>query len=125
MKKFDKIIIISVLLISLLGFLYLNYIKDDDFNSKKAQISIDGQVYKTVELTETTDETINLDTEFGKNTIKLSDNKANIIDANCPDKVCVEDGSIDEPGEILVCLPNKVVVEIIGEKEDGLDDTSY
>lgn len=125
MKKFDKIIIFSVLLISLLGFLYLKYIKDDDFSSKKAQISIDGEVYKTVNLDKFTNETIDLDTEFGKNTIKLYDEGANIIDANCPDEICVEDGFIDKPGEILVCLPNKVVIEIIGEKEDELDDTSY
>ena len=125
MKKFDKIIIVCVLLISLFGFLYLRYIKEYNFNDKKAIISIDGEIYKTVELTKDTEETIELDTEFGKNTIKLYKQGADIIDADCPDKVCVEDGFIDKPGEILVCLPNKVVIEIIGEKEDELDDTSY
>ncbi|MBS4538877.1 NusG domain II-containing protein [Clostridium sp. D2Q-11] len=125
MKKLDGIIIIVVLLVSLLGFLYLQYGRDNDFNNKKAEIYIDGELYNSYELTEDIDEEVVINTELGTNIIKLYNNGVNIIDADCPDKYCVSDGFINEPGEMLVCLPNKVVVEIKGEKESTIDDTSY
>lgn len=125
MKKLDGLIIIIVLLVAASGFIFLKYGRDNDFNSKKAEIYIDGELYQSYELTDDMDEEIVIDTELGTNIVKLYDNGANIIDADCPDKVCVDDGFISEPGEMLVCLPNKVVVEIKGEKESILDDTSY
>lgn len=31
---------------------------------------------------------------------------------HCNDQVCVRSGAIDSPGETIVCLPHKVIVEI-------------
>jgi hypothetical protein len=43
--------------------------------------------------------------------------------ADCPDKLCVHQKAISATGETIVCLPNKVVVEIAGETEDAEFDT--
>ncbi len=48
-----------------------------------------------------------------------------ILEADCPDKVCIKDGMIIKPGQSLVCLPNKVVVEIKGVKNAETDDVSF
>ena len=37
--------------------------------------------------------------------------------ATCPDGDCVKQGRICDEGETIVCLPNKVVVEILGSEE--------
>ena len=43
-------------------------------------------------------------------------------DADCPDRLCVKQGRIKKVGESIVCLPHKVVIEIVGEKEEaGVD----
>ncbi len=46
-------------------------------------------------------------------------------ESSCPDKTCIKQGRIDRPGEIIVCLPNKVTVEITGEIESGPDAVSH
>lgn len=125
MKKLDFVIIIIVIFIALLGFLYIQYGRDTDFDNKKVEIYIDGELYDSYRLTDDINEEIVIKTELGTNIIKLYDNGANIIDSDCPDKICVNDGFISDPGEMLVCLPNKVVVEIKGQKDDKIDDTSY
>ena len=55
---------------------------------------------------------------LGKNTLIIEDGKAYISEANCPDKQCVKQGKIERTGEMLVCLPNRIVVKI----EDGEND---
>jgi hypothetical protein len=46
------------------------------------------------------------------NVMIVDDNRVNIIDADCPDKVCVNHSSIENVGETIICLPHKLVVEI-------------
>ena len=41
-----------------------------------------------------------------------------ISQSNCPAKVCVHTGWIKKPGETIACLPNKLLVEIKGEKQE-------
>jgi hypothetical protein len=44
-----------------------------------------------------------------------------MIHADCPDQICVYSRDIGAEGGIIVCLPNKVILEIIGG--NGTDDT--
>ena len=57
----------------------------------------------------------------GYNILKIEGGKADITEASCPDKICVNHRPVKNPGERLVCLPNRVVVEIEKDKEPGLD----
>ena len=40
---------------------------------------------------------------------------------DCPDKLCVHQKAISKNHEMIVCLPNKVVVEVTGSEENGFD----
>ncbi len=41
-----------------------------------------------------------------------------ISESNCPAKVCVHSGWAVRPGETVACLPNRVLLEIEGEKAE-------
>ena len=60
----------------------------------------------------------------GTNTLVIEDGKAYIRDATCPDKYssngCVNTGKISYVGESIVCLPHKLVVEVVGDGEEIL-----
>jgi hypothetical protein len=51
------------------------------------------------------------------NDIVVSKDKVYIEDADCYDKLCVKMGEIYDSGQMIVCLPNKLVLQI--EKLDG------
>ena len=55
------------------------------------------------------------------NTLEIRDGCADMTDADCPDKICVNQKAVSRPGETIVCLPNKVVVEV--EADTG--ETAY
>ena len=41
-----------------------------------------------------------------------------IFDYVCPDGLCVGQGKISLTGERITCLPNRVMVEIVGDGEE-------
>ena len=56
----------------------------------------------------------------GTNTIEIKDGKVRMIEAQCPNHLCVHQGWIGLEGQSIVCLPNKVTVSVCGTG-DGPD----
>lgn len=50
----------------------------------------------------------------GTNILEIKGNRARLIDADCPDKLCVRQGWIQYTGQCITCLPNKLTVTISG-----------
>ena len=57
-----------------------------------------------------------------ENIVIIEDNTVYMDYSNCKNQICVHTGEISDKGEIIVCLPNYVIVEIIGNGEGGEDD---
>ena len=83
-------------------------------------IKVDGVIYKRASLLD--DAEIPILSEDGKraNTVAIRDGHVEMLDATCPDGLCVRQGKIRGMGEIIVCLPNRVTVEILGSGQ-GFD----
>lgn len=112
-KVGDIIIFIGIILLSVgIFFMTKRGALTEDY-SRYVSIKVDGKEFKKVPLTEDTEETIEVDTEFGHNVIQIKDNSVSSIEADCPDQLDVLQGAIYEPGEMIVCLPNRMIVEII------------
>ena len=67
-----------------------------------------------------TDTEVRIESAEGYNILVIQDGMADITEASCPDGLCVRQHKINESGESLVCLPNKVTVTVKGEGE-GID----
>ena len=125
MKKGDYIIIGIILIITSALFFITQNSSNEHFSHLKATIFINNTVYKTIDLNSETQQTIQINESLGSNTIKIENNAIWIEDASCPDKICVLDGKIYEAGEILVCLPHKLLIEIEGYNNASVDDVTY
>lgn len=51
-------------------------------------------------------------------TVNIEDGEASILHSTCSDKVCVNSGKINRGGEVVVCAPALVSIEIVGETEE-------
>ena len=53
----------------------------------------------------------------GTNYLVIKNGKADMTKADCPDKLCVNQKAVSKKHESIICLPNKVIVEVnSGEK---------
>lgn len=84
-------------------------------------ITIDGEEYGRYPLNKNVEIPIKVD---GKTTnhLIIQDGTADMISAECPDQTCVNMKEISLDGETIVCLPNKVVIEVESDTNtSGLD----
>lgn len=94
-----------------------------EYDRTYAEITINGKVYKKIPLSEHTgEEFIDVKYENKINTVRARDNKISIVEASCPDSLCIHQGEIFKVGQSIVCLPNKVMIEIKGNKLEDSDE---
>lgn len=81
---------------------------------RTAVISHDGKKVYTQRLTghRGTSQYIYKSQNGNYNKVKIKGDKVAIIDANCQDQICVRRGWISQPGQTIVCLPHKLLIEI-------------
>lgn len=127
MKRGDILLIIGILVVALV-FLVPRWFSDDSSEKNHnesplvANISVNGKLYKSVELTEE-EQTIEVETDHGVNILKVHDHGIEMVEADCPDQLCLSFGFVQRKGGTIICLPHKLLVEIEGgaEKEDDVD----
>ena len=123
MKDNLKWIIIFLLLCILSTFFYCIHIHIAK-GECIAQIKQNGRIIKKINLSDVKspyDLKIKSH-DGGYNTVRVMHNQIAVIDADCPDKLCVKRGAIDGGSIPIVCLPHKLSVTIIGE--DKIDAVS-
>ncbi|MBR5708572.1 MAG: NusG domain II-containing protein [Oscillospiraceae bacterium] len=74
-------------------------------------VTVDGEEYASLPLD--TDAELLIESESGTNLLVISGGTASVVEADCPNQVCVETGAISSEGQLIVCLPHKVVIEIV------------
>jgi hypothetical protein len=117
MKRNDFILLGIILVISITALVYRNVVKQ---SGDKVIVTVDGMVYREISLNE--DISIVIEgVNGGTNELVIQDGHADMVEASCPDKICVHQASIQYNGETIVCLPNKVIIEIKSDKESTLD----
>lgn len=77
-----------------------------------AEVWREDTLVERVQLTDETDRTIDLD---GHNVIVLAGRTARMQSADCRDQVCVRTGTLTRAGQAAVCLPNRVVLKLVGD----------
>jgi len=53
----------------------------------------------------------------GESVIEVRGAYVSIVASACPDKLCIKMGRKSRPGDVIVCLPNRVVVRIDGNAD--------
>lgn len=57
----------------------------------------------------------------GTNVLTVENGSAAVTQADCPDKICVEQGRVRYTGQCITCLPNKLTVTLEGGGEPEVD----
>ena len=119
LKKADIAIILLILIFSTAFYFYI-----PQQRGNRAVIKLDGKLYREAPLNVDSEIEIILGDGRHLNTLKISGGHAEMVFASCPDGLCKRQGKAGSAGEIIVCLPNRITVEILGNASSGLDGTA-
>lgn len=114
MKFKDLLLLLGILVIAFLGTIGVQILSVKE--AERIQVSVDGEVFGVYSLHKDQEIKIN-DTNY----LIIKDGAADMIEADCPDQICVNQKAISKTGETIVCLPNKVIVDVKGADGGDLD----
>lgn len=90
----------------------------------KLNEKVGGQVVVAVNGFEIGKYSLAIDAQYslndGSNLLVIEKGRAKVVDANCPDKLCVKQGWVKYTGQCITCLPNKLTVTVLGA-DDSID----
>ena len=120
-RKSDIIIIIVLAVLSALPLLLTagNMHKNAD---RYDAIYADGKLYKEIKLDEELFYEFTIRSNSGINVIVISNGEAYMHSSDCRDQICVRQGPVSQPGRSIVCLPNRIYIEITGKEPPVIDD---
>ena len=82
-----------------------------------AEIALDGEPYRTINLRAVTlPYEFEVETELGRNIVRVEQGRIAVVEADCPDQICVQRGYASETGLPIVCLPHRLSIQLEEER---------
>lgn len=124
-RKGDVIIILLLMLGSFLPLGVFSYQQAHaNRSSLQAVIQADGETVKVFDLVDDgkTESFLYQDEHGHENLVVRTGTSVKIQEANCRDQVCVRMRAISEPGETILCLPHRLLVEVQSTGDEPVDN---
>lgn len=109
MKRNDVILLLVIVVLGGIGLLLTGLLRNRD--GGYVRITVAGEVYGEYSLGE--NQRITIQTEEWVNTAVIDTGAVFMSEANCPDQYCVLHKKITGTNDPIVCLPHKLVIEIV------------
>ncbi|MGM9639028.1 MAG: NusG domain II-containing protein [Butyricicoccaceae bacterium] len=107
------VILLLLLLSAAIGAFFM------DRGGRTAVITQDGRELFRIDLDKVTERQTLEITGVCRNTIEIEPGRIRVCAADCPDQICVDTGWIEDGTRPIVCLPNRLVIEIQGGHSDA------
>ena len=109
MKKADLMVLFGVLV---LGAFLLFAGKVFKVQGDTVIITKDGEIFGKYPLSDYAEISVG-----DKNTVKIENGCVYMHSATCPDKLCIRQGKTQDSSKKIICLPNKVTIEVTKKTE--------
>ena len=105
---YDIILILASVVVGLSAFFTVRLLREE---GSAVRVQVNGETVAEYSLLYDGEYVLN----GGSNILVIEDGRAFMKDADCPDHLCVRSGKISLSGEQIVCLPNRLSVEVLGD----------
>lgn len=120
--KYFKIgdLVIYIFLLIFFSILIFKIGSFKDVKGAKAEIWVDGELKYVYPLQEE-EKNIFVDTNLGGCNVQFKDNMVRVTTSNSPLKIAVKQGFIKSPGEVIIGIPDRLVIKVVGDSENDSD----
>jgi len=112
----DKILVATLFIFN--GWLFMNWgigFSEGDW------VVVKVNQKEVARLSLETDQITHVKGPLGLTEVEVKKGQARIVRSPCKNKVCIKSGYIRYADRLAVCIPNRVVVRIVGESHRGVD----
>lgn len=88
-----------------------------------AQVTIANIPVRDIDLRQP--QTVSFLGQRGEVVLEVAAQRIRVRSSVCPNQFCVKQGFVSRPGQMLVCVPNRLVVLITGAQQNDLDAITY
>ena len=118
-KKADIILAICLIIVGCAASYFLTFHSQ---SGSEVEIWADGTRYGTYDLFQ--DQIVYVEQNDHINHIAIQDGYVHMEYSDCLNQECVHQGSISNSAQVIVCLPNRVIVNILGQ-DSPYDAVTY
>lgn len=112
--------IILFCLLAIISIVVIFIMRFSETNGKIAKIFSSNKLVRTVSLEK--DDEFTIKNGDGYNVIRIKDGKISVIESDCENQICVNQGEIDNGLFPIVCVPNGLVIRVVSnDEESGVD----
>ena len=119
MNKSDLKLIIIVLVVAII-IIFMIALSNDEKN-KKALVYYDNKIVEEIDLSIIERKEYTVDGYNGVVKIIAENGKVKVQEEESPLHICSKQGFIENAYESIVCLPNKVIIKIVSDKNSEYD----
>jgi len=83
-----------------------------DSQASAVVVEVSGRTVEKLDIRE--DRTVTVRGAKGDLTVEVRGGRVRVADADCPNRICVRTGWRSRGGDVIVCVPNRTVVRILG-----------
>ena len=107
MKPLDIILLVLFALLGVMGILY------SISNETGSYVQIKTP-YSEYRYSLDKDRIISVKGLLGEYQIEIKNKSVRVLSTTCPQKICQNRGSVDKVGDSIICLPNRIIIRIMG-----------
>ncbi len=119
LKKLKIADFILILLLIMSGLFSSFYIYGNNNKNKKVIVELSGKVYGVYDLN--SDRIIDLKGPQSRAKINIENGYIFVSESGCPQKICKRMGKKNRINELIVCIPNRLIIRIEGEMKNNYE----
>lgn len=117
-------VIVYIILISIFSVLGFQITKFKASDASSAEVYVNNQL-KYVYPLQTEEKDIFVPTDIGGVNVKIKDKKIRVTTSNSPLKLNVKQGWIGQPGEVIIGVPDRLIIKVVGKTNERSDDVDF
>lgn len=117
-------VIVYIILISIFSVLGFQITKFKASDASSAEVYVNNQL-KYVYPLQIEEKDIFVPTDIGGVNVKIKDKKIRVTTSNSPLKLNVKQGWIGQPGEVIIGVPDRLIIKVVGKTNERSDDVDF
>lgn len=122
-SKWGDYVVAAIFVVFASASFWLPPLEPENNEARLAQVTIANIPARDIDLRQP--QAVSFQGHRGEVVLEVAAQRISVRSSVCPNQFCVKQGFVSRPGQMLVCVPNRLVVLLAGAQQNDLDAITY